>query len=140
MIIVRARQSQSSHAGFLQWSRGAYGQEVVNLPNRVRDVLRSDRVADAPAGHWIGLRKPVYRDRSVAHTVQRGHGDVLLVVEQDVFVDLVSDCDGVPLLTKLGDGLQLFAAEDLSGRVVRSVYDDRLCVVIESHRQLIGIK
>ena len=50
---------------------------------------------------------------------------MLGIVVEDVLVDLVGDRERAPLLAQTGDELQLFAREDLAGRVVRRVDDDR---------------
>src|SRR5690242_2702301 len=115
MIVVRTWQAQRDCAGLLQWSRCADSQEVVNLANRLRDLERSNRVAHTPAGDRISFRQAVDGYRSLAHAVESSDCYVLLVIEQNVFVDFVGDRDRVPFVTEIRDRLKLFAAEHLAG-------------------------
>jgi hypothetical protein len=62
---------------------------------------------------------------------------VLLAVVRDVLVDLVGDGDRVVLTAQRRDELQLFAREDLAGRVVRRVDDDRLGLRRERRAKLL---
>ena len=66
--------------------------------------------------------------------------NVLVAVVDDVLVDLVGDRDRVPLAAQRGDRLELVAREHLAGRVVRRVDDDRLGLVVERRRELVGIE
>ena len=61
-------------------------------------------------------------------------------VVDHVLVDLVGDREDVVPLAQLGDDLELAARENLAGRVVRAVEDDRLGPRREGARQAIGIE
>ena len=61
-------------------------------------------------------------------------------VINDVFVDFVGDGEDIPFLAELGDELQLFAAEHLTGRVIRRINNDGLRVVVEGRSQFLFIE
>src|SRR5216117_2792736 len=108
----------------------------MNFANCLSNLRRRYGVANSPARNAIGLRKTVDRDRAIAHPVQGRKSDVLLAVKENVLINLVGYCDGIPLSTKRRDDLQLLAAEYLSGWIVRGIDNDGLGAVIEGSRQL----
>ena len=61
-------------------------------------------------------------------------------VINDVFVDFVRDGKNVPFPAKIGDDLKLFAAEDLSSRVVRRINNDSFRLVIERRGKLLFVE
>ncbi len=81
--------------------------------------------ADLPAGEGERLAVAGDRDRPLGHAGQGGQGDVGAPVVDEVLVDLVGDGEEIPLDADPGDGLELLAAEDPAGRVVRGVEQDQ---------------
>ena len=111
----------------------------MHLPNRRRDSGRRNDVAHAPSRNAVGLRHSVDNDRALPHAIQHDGGNVLGAVINDVLINLVGNRQNIPLLTEICDQLELAAAEYLTGRVIRSVDDDRLRLVVESRGQLLFI-
>ena len=78
-----------------------------------RDQLgRGGTVADAPAGHGIGLREAVDQHRPRCCLGQRRRRDVPPAVVDQRFVDLVADQQQVVLDDEIDDRLQLLRRED----------------------------
>ncbi len=124
--------------------RGQHAREVAVLSERVRDrrlqrcargvgepglggedgahqVRRAGGPADLPAGHRVGLAHARQRERAFPHARQGGDRHVLVVVEDQVFVDLVGDHHEVVLEREVGHRPQLGAGEHGAGRVVGAV-------------------
>ena len=123
--IVGVGQRQGRRSRLLQRRRRPHGQEVVHFADRRGQRRRGDGPAHAPSRHAVGLRQAVDGDGAVRHAVDGRHRHVPGPVIKDVLVDLVRDGQHVPPAAQRGDGLELAAAEDLAGRVVRRVDDDR---------------
>ena len=64
----------------------------------------------------------------------------MLGVVHDVLVDLIGEGEEVVLAAQVGDRRELVAAEDLAGRVVRRVEDDRPRAGRDRGAQLVGIE
>ena len=99
---------------------------------------RGDHPAHAPACHRVRLRHRVDRDGPVGHAGQRGERDVL-ALEHDVLVDVVGERKQVVLQAEVRDEFELVAPENLAGRVVRRVDDDRPGPRRHGGAQLIGV-
>src|SRR5947208_15531659 len=111
-------------SGFLERRRGTHSQKIVNLSDRFREVGRRDGVAYAPSGNAVGLAHAVDRNSAVAHTLQGCNGAVRGAVIEDVLIDLVGQCQGIPLDAQTGNKPKFVAAENLSRGIVRRIYDD----------------
>ena len=85
---------------------------------------RPHRPAEAPTLHGVRLRQRVDRHRTLGHAGQARDRDVLGVVGE-ARVDLVAQHPEVVALRDRGDCFQLLAGGDQSGRVVRSIEEDR---------------
>jgi hypothetical protein len=140
LVEVGRRQVEREGRRLLQRRRGADGQEVVHLADAGGERRRRHRPADAPAGHAEGLRHAVDRHRAIGHPLDRHQRHVAGAVVDDVLVDLVGDRDDVPRAAEGGDRLELVAAEDLAGGVVRRVDDDRPGLRRERRGELVGIE
>ena len=86
------------------------------------DRRRPDAVAEAPAGHRVGLAPAVEQDEAVADLGVVEHGDVLAAVVGHAVVDLVAEDGDVRVLLEAGDelvdlGLRHGAAGGVGGRV-----------------------
>src|SRR5262249_28657545 len=108
----------------------------MHLPNRLGDNGRCDRVSHSPASHAISLGQCIYRYGPVTHSVERRNRNVLLAVIKYVLVDLVGHGDRVPFVALLADQLEFPAGEYLARRIIWSVYNDRLGIVVERRGEL----
>ncbi len=105
----------------LERAAGHVGEELLDRPDRRHRRLRAVHPADLPPGRREGLAGRGDGDGALRHTGQGGDGDVLGAVEDQVLVDLVGDHPRVVLARQRADQLELGAAEDLAGGVVRGV-------------------
>ena len=103
------------------------------------DLLGAGGVADAPAGHGIGLGNAVDDDGLLLDLrAEGGDAAVLFVVVDELFVDLVGDDVEAALHGQIGDGLKLRAAPDAAVGVVGRVDDERLRPVGDVGTQHVG--
>src|SRR6185369_9185153 len=73
-----------------------------------------------------GLRRPEERDRAVGHLwTERGHGNVLMAVEQDVAVDFVRQDEDPARQTELREPLELLPSIHSTQRIVWIAQDER---------------
>ena len=126
LVVVGLRQREAGHGSLHERRGGTHGEEVVNLSRAVDDVCRRNDVAQAPAGHGVGLGQGAAGQRALLHARQAREVDVLVGRVDDVLVDLVRDDPQVVLLGHLGDRLELGAAEDVAAGVGRVAQDECL--------------
>src|SRR5262249_36591898 len=122
--VVRVWEVQRGDGGLLQQVGRPYRNEVVRAADADGQLRVGDGVADAPTRDRVGLRDPGDGDGALGHARQRGDGNVLSAVVDDVLVDLVGDGEQVVAEGQIGDLLQLRRREDLAGGVVGAVEDD----------------
>ena len=137
-LVVAVGHRHRDRRRLLERRRRADRQEVVGPPHADREIRSGDHPAHPPARHGVRLRHRVDRDRPVGHARDRRERDVRAVVD-DVLVDLVGEREQVVLQADRGDQLQLVAAEDLAGRVVGRVDDDRPRPGPDRGAQLVGV-
>ena len=128
----------ASDRRILRRRRRAHDRVLVQLRHRGDQLLRADRIAHAPAGHRVRLRKTVDDDRALLHAVDRGDRDVRRAAVGQLAVDLIGQDDQVVLLHDLRDRLQIRAAHDGAGRVVRVQEDEGLRLFRDRAFQLLG--
>ena len=88
-------------------------------------MLWRSGIAQPPAGHRIGLGKPVDGDRQVAQFVaQRGDGNVLSAVVHQLFVDLIGQDHDVLASRDFADFPQFLFGVNRASRVAGRVEDD----------------
>ena len=103
------------------------------------DVLRASGIADAPAGHGVGLGDAVDDDGLGLHIVaQGGEADVVLAVVDQLLVDLVGDDVETGLHSQLCDLHQLAAGIDAAVGVGGAVEDDGLGLFVDVGAQHLG--
>ena len=91
------------------------------------DGLGTRGVADAPAGHGVGLGNAVDHDRLRADFVaQRSDGNVLLAVVNQLLIDFVGDDVKLLLHGQRGDALQQRARIHAAAGVVGRIKNQRL--------------
>src|SRR6266851_7514193 len=122
----------------LRESRGARGGVDHQLVQLGRQSARSHRVAEAPAGHRVGLRQTVHEHGAFAHARARERRDVVEAVHE-LAVDLVGDDEQVMLLRELADEVDVFLRQHAAGRVLRSVDDDHSCPRRDERRELVEV-
>ena len=102
--------------------------------HRLDEPFRPARITDTPAGHAVCFGNAVDRNRPLGHARQRPQRDMFGPVIEDMFINLVGDCQDIIFLAQLGDELEVAARENAAGRVVRRVDDDGAGLVIERCR------
>ena len=117
LAVVFIRHLEANDGRFHQRRSRADGVKVVVLLDPVHDGLRSNRVAEPPAGNGVGLRQARAADRPLPHAGKRGHVDHLPAVVDNVLIDLVHDGVYIVLDAELGNKLQLFVGKDLAAGV-----------------------
>jgi hypothetical protein len=93
----------------------------VDFHHRLDDRLRRAGITEAEAGHREGLGKPVQQDRPLAHSRQRGDGNVRLIVVAEFAVDLIGEHDQVVLDGEFRDAFEVLARGAGTGRVGREI-------------------
>ena len=97
------------------------------VADQLGDVCGGGHIADAPAGHGIGLGDAVDQQGTLLDFgADGGQADKLLIVIDQMVIDLVGDHVQVVLHAHLGDGLQLAAGVHHSGGVGGVVQDHAL--------------
>ena len=110
---------------FLADDARAEHRVLVDLHHRLDDLRRPAGVADAEAGHGIGLGKTVQKNRALQHPGQGGDADVL-PLEGEFGIDLVSDHQQIVAPHDGGDLLQVGVGHGAAGRVGREIQHQRL--------------
>ena len=118
---------QGGRRGFLGDGTGGADAVAQIVADQLGDVGGGGHIADAPAGHGIGLGDTVDQQGALLDLgADGGQADKLLVVIDEVVIDLVGDHIQVILHTHLGDGLQLTAGVHHAGGVGGIVQDHAL--------------
>ena len=91
---------------------------VVHLRHWFDQRTRSGKVANAPAGHGIRLRKPTKRDRALFHSGQRGHGNNRVIAKGQTGINLIRDDDQIVLLGQFSDFLDFIRWGDGTSGVI----------------------
>ena len=107
----------------------------MHLADRIRNCKRRDRPAHAPSGHAVSLRHPIDGDGPLAHSFQAGNRNVFRPIVKNVLVDLVGDGKHVKFHAQIANQFQLCASEYFSRRIIRSIQDDRLGLVMKRRPQ-----
>ncbi len=97
---------------------GVDAQRVARLDQLPGELLGRGQVADAPAGHGVGLGEAVERDGALAQPRQRGGRQVLRPRVDELGVDLVGDEDKVVPDDQVADLADDVRRGDRAGRVV----------------------
>ena len=113
--------------GVLADDAGAEHGVLVDAHHRVDQFRRSAGVADAEAGHRVGLGKAVQKDRALGHPGQRRDADVF-PLERQLGVNLVGDHQQVVPFGQAGDLHQHFAGHGAAGRIGRKIQNQRLAL------------
>ena len=93
--------------------------------HRLDQFRRAAGVADAEAGHRVGLGKAVQKNRALGHAGQRRDAGVLPLKGQ-LGVNLVGDHEQVVALGQAGDRLERLAGHRAAGGVGGEVQHERL--------------
>src|SRR5580704_1792526 len=140
IFVISTRQTQSSRASLLQRSRSTHGKKIMNFANRICDRRRRHRPPHPPSCHAVTLRQTINRDRSLAHTFEARHRNVLRAVVKNMLVDLIRDGQNVELNTQIANQFQFAACENLASRIVGRVENYRFGPMMKSRTQLALIK
>ncbi len=139
MIEILGVERIADRGGGLERRGRADGQEVVDLPNRVRRLGRGDRVAEAPARATECLRQTGDGDRPLAHSGPRGDR-VMLARVRDVFVRVVGEHHHIVFDAERCDERDLVPREHAPGGIVRRVQDERARPRREGRAQPVGVE
>ena len=140
LAVVFIWHLEAHNSGLHQRRSRADGVKVVVLLDPVHDGLRSDRVAEPPAGNGVGLRQARTADRPLPHAGKRGHVDHLPAIVDNVLIDLVHDGIDVILDAELRNKLQLLIGKDLAAGVRGVADEDGLRVLPERVLQDLRVK
>ena len=118
---------QRLDGSILRHGVGAGGHLALQAAHDLRNGRRRGRVADAPAGHRVGLGHAVDDDCLVVDRLAEGRdGRVLLAVIDELLVNLIGNHIEPARHGQLGDLAKLIAAEDRARRVARRVDQQHL--------------
>ncbi len=95
------------------------------------EVTRHDAVAQAPAGHRVGLGESVHDNRAFLHAGQGGNRRRGQAVIDDARIDFIRHHPAVVLLGLLGDVLQILQRDDAAGGIARRVDDDEFGLLVD---------
>ncbi len=99
---------------------------LVDLEDPFQDLRRGADVADAPAGHGVGLGEAAHQDGSTAHARQGAHGPHLVAAVDQPVVDLVAVDEQVVADGDAGDLVLNLVRQDGAGRIAGVVEQDGL--------------
>ena len=123
---------------------GAFTQELQLIASRVACGASSagqTPVADAPAGHGIGLAPAVEHDHPVADRRIVEQRDMLAALVEQAAVDLVAHDGDVGMgLQPLGQAVEGFSGDDASRRVGRAVEHEEPGARRDLGQHLVGIE
>ena len=112
------RPGQSGDAGILRRRVDAGVQIDRQLAGIVIKLARPDGIAQAPAGHGIGLGPAIEQDQPVADGRVIQQGDMLLPVIDELVVDLVAHHRHLrPGFHALDEGFDLGFGGDAAGGI-----------------------
>src|SRR5258706_503342 len=97
----------------------------MNFEHRLQHVRGRTDVADAPARHRVGLRKPVHQHGALAHAWDLNHAGVHAAVDETA-VNFVGEHEQIVALCDLSDLRELGALDYGAGRIVRVAQQDEL--------------
>ena len=124
--IIGVGHIQSHYSSLHQWCRCSYGQKIMDFFHTIDDFFRSDHIAKAPSCDGISLGKGVTGDRSLTHTRQRIHINMLIWLVQNMLVHFIGNDKGIILNGQIGNQLHLFVSEHLSTWIGRIAENQRL--------------
>ena len=96
----------------------------MNRQDGLHDARIGDDPADPPTEHVVDLARGLDGDGAITNVFERGQADVLPSVVDEVLVGFVDDDEQVVRPRRLGDRLQIGAAEHDAGGVVRVAQEE----------------
>src|SRR5215813_6490665 len=133
---VVVAQPQAGCRSPLQVGRGREGHELMRLGDRLHQVRGGGDISHLPAGEAEALAGRADAHGASAHARERHDGQMPVVVEDDVLIDLVAYGVGVVPTAQVRNELELFPVEDLGARIHRRVEQDELGAIAERRRQI----
>ena len=106
---------------------------------RIHPGLRPDAVAEAPAGHGVGLGPAVEQDEAIADRFIAKQAAMGLVVEDKTAIDLVRQHGRLGEVLETGnEAVELIVVDDAARWIARAVDDDQPRAIRQLRQHFIG--